>query len=495
MDQLHDFIIANVSTIVFAFLLMLLFIIIIMVTVFIDIKKIRRTNDAVQNKADTQSDKINELIHSFAQRDELASYFSQLQANVLSHTNEVQQMTDRKIEQISTRFDHLSVSQEQRLDRIYALVDNKLASNEQKIESLRNSLLRLITSLQSENNVHLSTIRSTLEEKLTQNETRLNNMRQTLETSVLRLQNENSKKLDEMRQTVDEKLHTTLEKRLSESFSQVTQQLDLVSKGLGEMRSLATGVGDLKKVLTNVKTRGIWGEVQLGSLLEQMMSKSQYEENVAIPPTSSQRVEYAIKLPGQKEGAVLLPIDAKFPIETYERLMLANESAQTSEVIALQKELYSVLLREAKRISEKYIQLPFTTDFAIMYLPTEGLYAEALRERGLIEKMQEKYRILVTGPSTLSALLTSLQVGFRTLAIEQSSVDIGKLLSAVKADFSKFTELLDATQKKLKVASESIEKASSKSRAITKRLKDVEKMDETEAATFLEDTTDYHLTI
>ena len=326
----------------------------------------------------------------------------------------------------------------------------------------------------------------TLDEKLGQNEARIEKMRDTLNQSVSRMQEENGKKLEEMRQTVDEKLHATLDKRLGESFSLVSQRLEQVYKGLGEMQNLASGVGDVKKVLTNVKTRGVWGEMQLGTLLSQVLTPGQYDENVAVSPHSNQRVEFAVKLPGREEGAtVYLPIDSKFPIEDYERLLNAYEIGDQAMIGAASAALQNALRVEAKRIASKYIAPPYTTDFAVMFLPIEGLYAEALRARGLTEELQDKYRVTVAGPTTLNALLTSLQVGFRTLAIEKRSGEVWQLLSAVKTEFGKFAGLLEATEKKLHAATESIENASRKTRTIERKLRRVEALDEGSAARLL----------
>ena len=333
----------------------------------------------------------------------------------------------------------------------------------------------------------LHRVAATLDEKLSQNEQRMDRMQDALSQSVTRLQEENGKKLEEMRLTVDEKLHATLDKRLGESFSLVNERLEQVYRGLGEMQSLASGVGDLKKVLTNVKTRGVWGEMQLGALLSQVLSPSQYDENAEIPPGSGRRVEFAVKLPGQGEGPVYLPIDSKFPIEDYERLLSAYDIGDAAIVGAASSALVTALKIEAKRISDKYIAPPHTTDFAIMFLPIEGLYAEALRARGLTEELQEKFRVVVAGPTTLNALLTSLQVGFRTLAIEQRTDEVWQLLSAVKTEFGKFAGLLEATEKKLHAAAESIETASRKTRTIERKLRQVEALDEGQAARLLSD--------
>lgn len=333
----------------------------------------------------------------------------------------------------------------------------------------------------------LHRVSAQLDEKLALNEARMENMRRTLDAGVTRLQEENAKKLEEMRQTVDEKLHATLDKRLGESFSLVNERLEQVYRGLGEMQTLASGVGDLKKVLTNVKTRGVWGEMQLGALLSQVLSPNQYEENVAVVPGSAQRVEFAVKLPGQGEGAVYLPIDSKFPIEDYERLLSAYDIGDQAVIAAAASALTTALKVEAKRISSKYIAPPHTTDFAIMFLPIEGLYAEALRVRGLTEELQEKNRVVVAGPTTLNALLTSLQVGFRTLAIEKRTGEVWQLLSAVKTEFGKFSALLDTTQKRLHAAAESIESASRRTRTIERKLRQVEGIEPGEAARLLED--------
>ena len=337
--------------------------------------------------------------------------------------------------------------------------------------------------------LRLHRVTAALDDKLTQNETRMERMRETLQQSVGKLQEENSKKLEEMRLTVDEKLHATLDKRLNESFAQVSERLEMVHKGLGEMQTLASGVGDLKKVLTNVKTRGVWGEMQLGALLAQVLSPSQYDENVAVVPGASQRVEFAVKLPGQGDGTVYLPIDSKFPVEDYERLLGAYDAGDQALIAAASAALQTAIKTEAKRIASKYIQPPHTTDFAIMFLPIEGLYAEAIRVRGLSEELQEQHRIVIAGPTTLNALLTSLQVGFRTLAIEKRSGEVWQLLGAVKTEFGKFSDLLEATQKRIHSAADSIETAARKSRTIERKLRQAETLEPAAAARLLETET------
>ena len=316
------------------------------------------------------------------------------------------------------------------------------------------------------------------------NETRLGGLRDTLDSKMKALQESNDRKLDQMRQTVDEKLQSTLEKRLGESFKIVSERLEAVQRGLGEMQNLATGVGDLKRVLTNVKARGTWGEVQLGAILEQLLTPDQYETNVKVRPSSGDVVEFAIRLPGTGSEAnttVWLPIDAKFPQEDYQRLIQASEAADTNAVEQSLKALTRAIENSAKDISEKYIEPPATTDFAILFLPTEGLYAEALRQPGLLEKLQDTYRVVVAGPTTLSAILNSLRMGFRTLAIEKRSSEVWQVLAAVKTEFGKFGEVLDTVKKQLETASGTIEKTGVRTRAMEKKLRDVEALPEEES--------------
>ncbi|OGP63713.1 MAG: recombinase RmuC [Deltaproteobacteria bacterium RBG_13_49_15] len=311
------------------------------------------------------------------------------------------------------------------------------------------------------------------------NEEKLDSMRKTMEENLRRLQEENSQKLEQMRQTVDEKLQSSLEKRLSESFKQVSDRLDQVYKGFGEMRNLAIGVGDLKKVLTNVKTRGIWGEIQLGNILEQILTSDQYDVNVATKTNGLERVEFAVRLPGrdnQRGNVVYLPIDSKFPQEDYQRLLDAQDRADKADVEFYTKSLESRIKNEAKAIREKYIDPPNTTDFAILFLPVEGLYAEVLRRPGLCEILQREYRVMICGPTTLAAMLNSLQMGFRTLAIEKRSSEVWEILGMVKTEFGKFGEILAKTKKKLQEAGDTIEQAEVRTRAIEKKLKDVQEL-------------------
>jgi DNA recombination protein RmuC len=313
------------------------------------------------------------------------------------------------------------------------------------------------------------------------NENKLEGIRSTVEERLKILQDDNTKKLEQMRQTVDEKLHSTLEKRLGESFKQVSDRLEQVHKGLGEMHSLAAGVGDLKKVLTNVKTRGTWGEIQLGALLDQILTPDQYEKNVATKKGSRENVEFAIKLPGREGNPVWLPIDAKFPKEDYEKLLDAQEKGVVDLIDELTKSLENRIKAEAKDIRDKYIDPPNTTDFGILFLPIEGLYAEILRRPGLCEYLQKEYRISVAGPTTIAAFLNSLQMGFRTLAVEKRAGEVWGLLGAVKTEFGKFGDILDKTHKKLQEASNNIEDAARKSRTIERKLRNVEISDESKA--------------
>ena len=309
------------------------------------------------------------------------------------------------------------------------------------------------------------------------NEQKLEKLRAVVEERLRYLQEENNQKLEKMRETVDEKLHATLEKRLGDSFQIVSDRLEKVHQGLGEMQSLAAGVGDLKKVLSNVKTRGTWGEVQLGNLLEQVMSPEQYEKNIITKMGSRDPVEFAIKLPGGKDGqAVYLPIDAKFPLEDYERLQEAQEQGDSNGVAEASKALENRIKLEAKNIREKYLDPPRTTDFGIMFLPTEGLYAEVLRRPGFLDLLRRESRVTVAGPTTIAALLNSLQMGFRTLAVEKRASEVWNLLGVVKNEFNKFGSLLEKTHKKLQEASNTIETAARKSRTIERKLQNVQEL-------------------
>ena len=313
-------------------------------------------------------------------------------------------------------------------------------------------------------------------------------VRETIEKQLKEIREDNGKRLEEMRKTVDEKLQDTLEKRLGESFKQVSERLEQVHKGLGEMQSIASGVGDLKKVLTNVKTKGILGEYQLANIIEQLLPREQYEENVATRPGSSERVEFAVRMPGNSDDDVVwLPIDSKFPLNGYEDLLNAREAGDLDAIASAEKALTATLEKFAKDISEKYVEAPHTTDFGVMFLPIESLYAEVLRHPGVFETLQRKYRITVTGPTTMSALLNSLQMGFRTLAVTKRSSEVWKILEAVKTEFGKFSNQLEKVDKQLSTAKKSLEDLrSTRTNVMQRRLKDVGTLDTRESESLLD---------
>ncbi|MGZ8290625.1 MAG: DNA recombination protein RmuC [Telluria sp.] len=354
------------------------------------------------------------------------------------------------------------------------------AATVQQLDSLRQQSMLQASSGREEQAVALKRFADTLQRTLAalteSHSQRMAEVRATLENKIRDLQTDNSNRLEEMRKTVDEKLHATLETRLTESFKQVSERLERVHQGLGEMQQLALGVGDLKRVLTNVKTRGTWGEVQLEMLLEQMLTPDQYAKNVETVAGTNARVEFAIKLPGLTDGGapVWLPIDAKFPKEQYERLVEAADRADADGVAMFGRELERAVRNEAKTICEKYLSPPHTTDFAILFLPTEGLYAEVMRRPGLADDLQRTLRVSIAGPSTLAAILNSLQMGFRTLALEKRSSEVWEVLGAVKTEFGKFGDVLSATKLTLERAAKNIENAEVRSRQMARKLKSVE---------------------
>lgn len=357
------------------------------------------------------------------------------------------------------------------------------------LKLLGDSLLDRMTQIAGLQKNQLDIFTNELAKLTLTNEQKLEKMRDTVEGRLLLLQKDNNEKLEQMRAVVDEKLHATLEKRLGDSFKLVSDRLELVHKGLGEMQTLAAGVGDLKKVLTNVKTRGIWGEIHLANLLEQILPPEQYAKNVITKKGGTERVEFAIRLPGRDSNnkTVWLPIDAKFPQEDYQKLVEAQEQANPVLAEQASKQLEARVKAEAKNIKEKYLDPPDTTDFGIMFLPTEGLFAEVIRRPGLCDVLFRECRVVVTGPTTLSALLNSLQVGFRTLAIEKRSGEVWALLGAVKNEFGKFGDILEKTQKKLQEASNTIENAAKKSRTIERKLRSVEELPAPEALNLLDE--------
>ena len=341
------------------------------------------------------------------------------------------------------------------------------------------------SKISKENREELSNTLERFEERFSKN---IKSVQDAIYKQLKDIRDDNTKQLDRMRNTVDEKLQTTLEKRLGESFKQVSERLEKVHKGLGEMQSIASGVGDLKKVLSNVKTKGVFGEYQLGNILEQILTPDQYGKNVSTNPDYNGSVEYAVKMPGDNESSVLwLPIDSKFPTKSYEDLLNAYEVADKDAVEIARKQLIRAVDGFAKDISGKYISVPNTTNFAIMFVPIEGLFAEILREPGIMETLRSKYKIALTGPTTLSALLNSLQMGFRTLLVQERSSEVWNILSAVKSEFETFGSHLSKVQSQLKTASSSLETLQgTRSRAMERKLRDVESIDIKEAKEILE---------
>ena len=395
-------------------------------------------------------------------------------------------------QQLSAMREHTSVlAREQRdelgqsLFRVQTLMGEELKSVREthsiEAQNARETLLTQLTQTTTQLVQQLQQLNETTER-------RMNHMRENVEQRLSSIETNNAKKLEEMRTTVDEKLHATLEKRLGESFKQVSDRLEQVHRGLGEMQNLAVGVGDLKRVLTNVKSRGTWGEMQLANLLENVFTPDRYAANVKTVPNSNEMVEFAIKLPGRGDAlddVVWLPIDAKFPKEQYERMQEAQDTADAAALDKARADLFRQIKLEAKTINEKYVAPPYTTDFAVMFLPTEGLYAEVAREAGLLDQLQREHRIVVAGPTTLTALLNSLHMGFRTLAMEKRASEVWQVLGAVKTEFGKFGDVLAKTKQKLDQAASEIGKAETRTRVMNRALSKVEQMESDQAAKML----------
>ena len=401
-------------------------------------------------------------------RTELSENFARMIRQISSQFHSVAVSQTKQFDRVSDQLAHLTRSNNLRLNELIAAVEKKLREGNDDArlgrEESADTLSRFSTTL----NNQLNLVQTAIDHRLTE-------MRETIETRLDSIQKDNGEKLEMIRATVDEKLHATLEQRLGDAFKTVRDQLEKVHSGLGEMHSLANGVGDLKRVLTNVKTRGTWGEVQLENLLDQILTKDQYGKNIETRPGSGERVEIALRLPGREEhGQVWLPIDSKFPVEDYDRLLAAQDLGDLAAIEASTKAIETRLKLEAKSIRDKYLEPPHTTDFALLFLPTEGLYAEALRRPGLTETLQRDYRITIAGPTTLTALLNSLQMGFRTLAIEKRSSEVWNVLGSLKGEFGKFGDLLAKTKEHIQKAADTIEKAETRTRQISKKLKDVE---------------------
>ncbi|HEX4325697.1 MAG TPA: DNA recombination protein RmuC [Burkholderiales bacterium] len=392
---------------------------------------------------------------------------------------------------LSDQLTNTNLVQNQKIDSFAQTLGVLTQKNEAQLELLRTDA----RAGREENANALRRFGEQLQQQLVvltqSNEQKLTEVRNTLETRLKDIETQNAVKLEEMRKTVDEKLHATLEQRLGESFKLVSERLEQVHRGLGEMQTLAIGVGDLKRVLTNVKTRGTWGEVQLAALLEQSLTAEQYATNVATRPGSADRVEFAIRLPGREADSLVasqvwLPIDSKFPIEDYERIVAAHDLADLVAMEEASKALEARIKLEGKAIRDKYVEPPHTTDFAILFLPTEGLYAEVLRRPGLADWLQRECRVTIAGPTTLSAVLNSLQMGFRTLAIEKRASDVWMVLGAVKTEFGKFGEVLARTKSQLQSVANSIDAAETRTRQMERKLKSVEALPEPEAVRLLE---------
>ncbi len=399
---------------------------------------------------------------------------------------------------VQTQFAQFAQQQHQRIEGFGQRLDQLTVRTDQRIEALRSGLTDDARKAREEGAQALRQFGESLQQRFIElgrhNETRLGEMRGTLDTQLKALQEDNARQLEAMRATVEEKLQNTLESRLGESFRLVSERLEQVHRGLGEMQTLATGVGDLKRVLNNVKTRGMFGEVQLAMLLEQVLAPAQYAANVAPVPGSPERVEFAIRLPGNGESGtrsdgeacVWLPIDAKFPREDYERLLDAQERADAEAAAQAGAALERRVREEARRIRSKYVSPPHTTDFALLFLPTEGLYAEVIRRPGLFESLQAECRVTLAGPTTLAALLNSLQMGFRTLAIEKRSSEVWSLLGAVKTEFGKFADVLERLKKQLDAARNHVDELSGRRvRAIERRLRGVQSLGEEQSRQLL----------
>jgi DNA recombination protein RmuC len=466
---------------------------------------------AVENRfviLEKGQDRIDRSIHDevSTNRNEFSGSMKAFTDSIMSRLSEIDNSQNNQLERVAGQITELTKTNEGKLDKvrdtmnegIRALQGDANLNSKQSREEISDSLKRLQDSLLSRMTEVCNLQKNQFDAfsqnltTLTQtNDKMLEKLRGTVEERLASLQEDNGKKLEQMRATVDEKLHATLEQRLGQSFQLVSERLELVHKGLGEMQTLASGVGDLKKVLTNVRARGAWGELQLATLLEQILTKEQYLENVITRKGSNDRVEFAIRLPGQSgtDGAeVLLPIDAKFPIEDYQRLLDAQDRSDPDAIEDAQKQLQRQIKIAARNIKDKYLDPPNTTDFALMFLPIEGLYAEVLRAPGLCESIQREHRVVMTGPTTLAAILNSLQMGFRTLAIEQRSSEVWALLGAVKTEFGKFGDILEKTHKKLQEASNTIDDASRKSRTIERRLRQVQEAPSLEGQTLLSET-------
>ena len=448
-----------------------------------------RTERAVREEVAQSRDELGKAARE--QRQELTEAFKIFGESVVQRMMDVAGIQKGQLDAFSNQLASFAKASGERLDGVRAESATGAKQLREEVIAALKGITEATTQTMGElanvQKAQLEAMSSAIGKLSDSNEKKLEAVRVTVESKLQSMQIDNAKQLDQMRQTVDEKLQGTLEKRLGESFKQVSERLEQVHKGLGEMQTLATGVGDLKKVLKNVKTRGTWGEVQLGALLEQVLNPDQFATNVATKE-GGERVEFAIKLPGQsadKEETVWLPIDAKFPVEDYQRLVEAQERADVEGAEVAGKQLENRVKNCAGDICQKYLNPPRTTDFGILFLPIEGLFAEVIRRTGLTEAIQRDCRVVIAGPTTLWSILSSLQMGFRTLAIQKRSSEVWNLLAAVKTEWTKYGDVLDAVQKKLHQASETIEKAKARSRAVGRKLKDVQELPVGEATGLL----------
>ena len=434
-------------------------------------------------------------------RGQLAESLKSFGETFAQNVKDLNDLLRQKFADLANKQDLVNKDTESNLEKIRGTMELQLEKNRQAVEDNLNKIRETVELKLEQNRIamerNLDKIREAVEVKLEKNrvtvEGNLDKMRDTVETKLGTLQEENNKKLEEMRNTVDEKLQSSVEKRFNESFKLISDRLEQVHKGLGEMQSLASGVVDLKKIMGNVKTRGSLGEIQLGAILEEVFSPEQYERNVAVKEGSQERVEFAIKLPGRNEDnrPLLLPIDSKFPIEDYQRLVDAYENIANLDgkiVEGFAKQFENAVRKCAKDIREKYVNPPSTTDFAILFVPTEGLYAEILRLKGLFEGVRRDHRVTIVGPTNLVAFLNSLQMGFRTLAIEKRSSEVWSILGAVKTEFSKFGVVLERTKKKLMEATNTIDQAGVRTRAIERQLRKVEELPQEQAVSLIGQT-------
>ncbi len=452
-------------------------------------------------------------------REELNHSILNFGKNVSENITTLSALQQQQLESFSQKIQQFVTSNEEKIEKLIAsnetkqnqfkeLVSVTLGENrDENIRSIKTIRTEISESLKSFQDVFIQNVREFNElqrqkfgdmqlrhdQLKTDLDAKLEKVRETVEMKLSHIQQENAKKLEEMRQTVDEKLQSTVEKRFNDSFKLISDRLELVHKGLGEMQTLATGVGDLKKVLSNVKTRGSLGEIQLGAILEEMFSPEQYEYNALVVTGSQERVEYVIKLPGKNEDnkPLLLPIDSKFPNEDYQRLLEAYDRAgnmDAKELESIGRQFENAVKKSAKDIRDKYIHPPVTTDFGIMFVPTEGLYAEILRRTGLFESLRKDFKVTVVGPTNLVAFLNSLQMGFRTLAIEKRSSEVWEVLGAVKSDFGKFGDILEKTKKKLQEATNTIDKAGVRTRAIERQLRKVQELPQEQATALIGDS-------